>query len=239
LRLRPPREVVVKVSIIVVWTVVGLVAGMLGIGEFFGIPAMEGRAGMFGLFFGAPVGAIAGFFTGWWLAHRYRDNLRMQERVLGGTVAGAVAIVASAFLFETIRTYDRLDSYGNSYGLSFQVRLLPDASSPAGATVGVQLFSSKENPQCDVYDYPHGLTREGERWLVSGQCNIYFATSKRTLGVRMGGGPTHVFKMRVRAFPTSATYSEWFPVDEINDNATGQMRPPRPEEMIEIRYGAR
>ncbi len=57
--------------------------------------------------------------------------------------------------------------------------------------------------------------------------------------MRIGDKPTLVFNVRVKARPEAATYSDWFPVDEIYDNATGQKRPPRPDEHYEIRYGAR
>jgi hypothetical protein len=48
-----------------------------------------------------------------------------------------------------------------------------------------------------------------------------------------------MFKVRVKARPEAAAYSDWFPVDEVFDNATGQTRPPRAGEAYEIRYGAR
>jgi hypothetical protein len=48
-----------------------------------------------------------------------------------------------------------------------------------------------------------------------------------------------IFNLRVKARPEAATYSDWFPVDEIYDNATGQKRAPRPDEQYAIRYGAR
>ena len=54
-----------------------------------------------------------------------------------------------------------------------------------------------------------------------------------------GDKPTLVFNLRIKARPEAATYSEWFPPDEIYDNATGQRRPPRTDEQYRIRYGAR
>jgi hypothetical protein len=79
----------------------------------------------------------------------------------------------------------------------------------------------------------------GDNFVVSGQCRIFYATPQRTILVRIGDKPTLVFNVRVGARPESATYSDWFPVDEIYDNATGQKRKPRPDENYEIRYGAR
>jgi hypothetical protein len=75
--------------------------------------------------------------------------------------------------------------------------------------------------------------------VVSGQCRIFYATAQRAILVRIGDKPTLIFNVRVGARPESATFSAWFPVDEIHGNAAGQRRKPRPDENYEIRYGAR
>lgn len=227
-----------RALIVIVWTIVGLVVGAVVLSA--GIDAREGKAGMFAVFFGAPVGAVAGFALGLGFANRFSDNRRIQLRLLGAPIGAVLTIVLGAYLFETYRTWDDIDDWGGTYSLSFQVRLREGVPSPAGEKAGVALFSDKENPECDIYDYPHGLTREGDRFLISGQCVLRYATAKRTIGVKMSGGPTHYFKVRVGARPESRTFSEWFPTDEIKDTTPGaKMRPPRPEEVIEIRYGAR
>lgn len=62
--MRGREEVVgVKVALVVVWTVVGSVAGRFVFGELgplFGFPDMEGQSAIFAVFVGAPVGGLAG-----------------------------------------------------------------------------------------------------------------------------------------------------------------------------------
>lgn len=229
-----------RALIVIVWTIIGLVVGAVLLSA--GIDAREGKAGMFAVFFGAPVGAVAGFALGLTFANRYRDDRRMLGRLLGGTILSAAAIVLGIYLFEASRTWDLIapDSRYDPYELSYQVRLPAGAASPGGEKVGIALFSAKENPDCIVYDHPYGLTREGDRFLISGQCEIIYATPERTIGVRIGDGPTRYFKVKVKARPKGAVYSDWYPADQVKDNAPGaQFRAPRPDEVLEIRYGAR
>ncbi len=148
-----------KVSIAVAWIIVGFVLGMLGfseIGPLLGVPTMEGRAAMLGVFLGGPFGAMMGFSVGKLLADKYPGDQGKQWRVLGGTVAVVPVIAIGVVLFERVRAADRLDSAGNSYGLSFQVRLPAGTPSPADAKVAVRLISSRESPECKIYDAPHG-----------------------------------------------------------------------------------
>jgi hypothetical protein len=119
------------------------------------------------------------------------------------------------------------------------VRLPAGMSTPAGEKVGIELRSAKEDLKCPVYEYPHGLRQTGDHFVISGQCPLFYATPQRSILVRIGDQPTLIFNVRVKARPEAATFSDWFSVDEIYDNASGQKRPPRAEEKYEIRYGAR
>lgn len=228
-----------KVLLVIVWTLVGLVAGAFVVGELLGIDAREGNAGIFAVFVGAPIGAIAGLMAGLAVAIRHGENRRALGRMLAGTVAGVAAIVLGAFAFETWRTWDDIDEWGSTYSLSFQVRLPAGAPSPAGEKFGIQLFSDKENPECKAFDYPHGLTQEGGRFLVSAECTLRYAAKDRTIGVAIGNGPTRYFKVKVAARPQSASYSQWYPVDQVKDGPGTEFRSPKPDEIYEIRYGAR
>jgi hypothetical protein len=233
----------VKTLIVIVWTLLGLVAGVFALGffgEFIGISAREGQLGFFAVFVGAPIGACAGFAAGFVLARHHAGNPRVLRGLLGVPVAIAAAAVLGGYLFETIRTWDDIDDWGGTYSLSVQIRLPAGAPSPAGEKIGIQLFSAKENPECKVYDYPHGLTREDDRYLVSASCELRYAVAERTIGVRIADGPTRYFKARVKARPESRTFSDWYPPDQVKDNTPGaQFRAPRPDEIFEIRYGAR
>ena len=99
--------------------------------------------------------------------------------------------------------------------------------------------SAKENLACPLYNYPHGLTREGDRFVISGDCPLFYAQPQRSILVRIGDRPTIIFNVRIKARPEAATYSNWFGVDEVYDNVTGKKRAPRPDENYDIRYGAR
>lgn len=194
---------------------------------------------MVAVFVGAPIDAIAGLMAGLAVAAHHGDNRRALGRMLAGTLAGVAAIVLGAYAFETWRTWDDIDDWGGTYSLSFQVRLPPGAPSPAGQALGIQLFSSKEDPVCKAYDYPHGLTQEGGQFLISGSCTLRYATKERTIGVAVGDGPTRYFKAKVGARPQSATYSQWYPADQVEDGPDAQFHAPPREEIFEIRYGAR
>lgn len=227
--------------IVIIWILIGFAAGAVvgsEIGPLFGFRHMEGSSAIFGVFFGSPVGAVLGGWLGFRLAKRF-DDLRRRRYLVISSLAVVIGIPLGIWAFETARTWDQLYSYGGTFGLSFQVRLPAGTPSPADSKIGIELRSAKENPACNVYGYPHGLTQEGGHFLVSGECQLKYATPQRTLLVRIGDAPTLVFNVRVKARPESRTYSDWFPVDEIYDNATGQKRPPRPDETYEIHYGAR
>lgn len=228
--------------IVIVWTLAGLVAGVFGfgfIGELAGIPQMEGRIAFFAIGFGAPAGAVTGFALGLLLARQKAGYPLALRLLLAGPVLILSTIALGVYLFETWRTRDHLTTRPNKWDLGFQVRLPAGAPTPAGQAVGIELRSPKEDLKCKVYDYPHGLGQEGEHFVVSGGCPLFYATPLRTILVRIGDKPTLMFKLRIKARPEAATYSDWFPVDEIYDNAAGQKRPPRADEQYAIRYGAR
>jgi hypothetical protein len=228
--------------ITIVWTIAGLIVGMFGlgfVGELAGIRAMEGQLAVFAITFGSPVGAVAGFALGLMLAKRTVERPGARRLLLLGPIAVLGLAVLGVYLFETWRTYDHLTTRPNTWDLGFQVRLPAGQPTPAGQAIGVELRSPKEDLKCKVYDYPHGLGQEGGHFIVSGGCPLFYATPHRTILVRIGEKPTLIFKLRVKARLEAASYSDWFPVDEIYDNATGQKRAPRPDEQYAIRYGAR
>ncbi|MET0444436.1 MAG: hypothetical protein ABWY35_07690 [Pseudorhodoplanes sp.] len=228
--------------IVIVWGLIGSVAGsmlMTEAGPLFGIRHMEGQSAIFGVFVGGPVGAVAGGAIGFGLARRYANRQRARLLLLGGPLALSLAFGLGVYLLETWRTHDHLTTRPNTWGLSFEVRLPAGMPTPAGEKVGIELRSPKEDLTCPVYEYPHGLRQTGDHFVISGQCPLFYATPQRSILVRIGDKPTLIFQAKVKAWPEAATFSDWFPVDEIYDNATGQKRPPRPDENYEIRFGAR
>ena len=171
-------------------------------------------------------------------AYLAADARRKRITVLAA-IAVLIGIPLSIWLYESWRMHDHLTTRPNTWDLGFQVRLPAGEADPAGHKIGIELRSDKENLKCPVHEYPHGLTKEGDRFVISGNCPLFYAQPLRMILVRIGDKPTLLFKARVKARPEAATYSAWFAVDEIYDNATGQKRPPRTEEAYEIRYGAR
>jgi hypothetical protein len=232
----------VTVLIVVLWSLIGFGAGTVLLGELgplFGFRAMEGQSAIFGLFVGGPVGILAGSLLGLKVARRIGVNLRRQRTVALGSAAILIGIPLSIWLVETWRHSDHLTTRPNTWDLGYQVRLPAGQPTPAGEKVGVELRSAKESPKCTIFDYPHGLSQEGNHFIISGNCPLFYATPERRILVRIGDKPTLVFDLRVKARPEAAVYSDWFPVDEIYDNATGQKRAPRADEGYAIRYGAR
>jgi len=226
----------VTAIIVIVWTVIGLVAGLFLFGELgglFGIPRMEGQQAIFGLLVGGPVGALCGVLFGFLLARKSRSDPRMARWLAVGSLCIVFGVPLAIYLVEIIRTWDQVDNFGGTKSLAYRIRLPADTQSPAGLRIGVELRSDKEKPTCSIYEYPHGLTREENRWIISGECAIRFATSERVIAARMGGGPNLLFRLRVQARPEIVPYSvsRWYPVDEVQDTAPGSLpRPPRPDE---------
>ncbi len=228
--------------ILILWGLIGFAVGSVALGELsplFGIRTMEGNAAYFGVLVGGPLGAIGGVTAGLMLRPYLAGDPRRKRVAILASLAVLIGIPLGIWAIETWRTSDHLTTRPNTWDLGYQVRLPAGLPTPAGEKVGIELRSAKENPKCPVYDYPHGLTQEGEHFVISGRCPLFYATPQRTILVRIADRPTLMFNLRVKARPEAATYSQWFPVDEIYDNATGQKRKPLPDETYEIRYGAR
>jgi hypothetical protein len=232
----------VTAFILVLWALLGFVAGVFVLGEMaplFGIRNMEGNAAYFGVLVGGPIGTVAGVTAALMLGRAIGDNVRRKRIVVIASLAVLIGIPLAIWLVETWRHHDHLTTRPNTWDLGFQVRLPAGQPTPGGEKIGIELRSEKENPKCSVHDYPHGLTKQGDHFVISGGCPLFYAQPTRTILVRIADQPTLIFDVRVQARPEARTYSDWFAVDEVYDNATGQKRPPRPEEKYEIRYAAR
>jgi hypothetical protein len=232
----------VTAFIIVLWALLGFAVGTLLFGEMaplFGIRNMEGNAAYFGVLIGGPIGAVAGVTAALMLRRTLGDDCKKRRIVALASLAVLIGIPLAIWAVESWRTHDHLTARPNTWGLGYQVRTPAGELSPADQKIGIELRSAKENPKCSVHEFPHGLTQQADRFVISGNCPLFYATPQRRLLVRIGDKPTLIFNVRVKARPEAATYSDWFPVDAIYDNADGQTRSPRPDEKYEIRYGAR
>lgn len=219
--------------LIIVWIVIGFLAGAIGLTALAGVPSMEGQAGYFALFIGGPLGALCGAAVGFVIAQRFAEDQRKKRIALIVSAVALVVPIAGAVAFEMARTWDRLDSSGQPASLAYRIRLPAEAPTPAGKSAGFELRSDKENVACKTYDSPLGLAREADRWILSGECKIRFVTPRREIWARLGGGPNLIFKLRLAARYEVVPYSvsSWYRVDEVLDTATGsQRRPPKPEE---------
>ena len=164
----------VKAFVCVVWLLLGFAFRVVLFGEMgavlFGIPNMEGRAG------------ISDFRRrpGWGVRHhrfgcaaRNADRSTSPKRALSRARRPAALIgFPRHWLFETWRTKI----------ISPRARTLTVSAMKCGCRpvhrrrrrekIGVELRSAKENPKCDIYEYPHGRRREGD-FIVSGSALFY------------------------------------------------------------------
>ncbi len=228
--------------ILILFGLIGFGIGTFALGEMaplFGIRNMEGNAAYFGVLVGGPLGIIGGVIAGLLLRPYLNADPRRKRYAVLASLAVLVGIPLGIWALETWRAHDHLTTRPNTWDLGFQVRLPAGEPTPAGGKIGIELRSAKENPKCSVHDYPHGLTQQGDHFVISGNCPLFYATLQRTILVRIADKPTLIFNVRVQARPEARTYSDWFAVDEIYDNAAGTKRAPHPDETYEIRYAAR
>lgn len=219
--------------IIIAWVVIGFVAGAIGLTALAGVPSMEGQAGYFAMFIGGPIGALCGAVAGYVLSRWYAANRKALQIAAGASWLVILLFFGGAFAIETARTWDWLNSSGQSQSLSWRVRLPAGAPWPAGQKIGFELRSNKEDVACSHYEGSQGISREADRYIFSGECQIRYAAPKRELWVRIGEGPNLIFKLRIPAHYQTVPYSvsAWYKVDEVQDIAPGSVRrPPKPEE---------
>ena len=113
------------------------------------------------------------------------DNVRRKRIVVIASLAVLIGIPLAIWLVETWRHHDHLTTRPNTWDLGFQVRLPAGQPTPGGEKIGIELRSEKENPKCSVHDYPHGLTKQGDHFVISGGCPLFYAQPTRTILVRI------------------------------------------------------
>lgn len=200
--------------IVALWSIIGMVTGMVILGELgplFGFRNMEGSSAIFGAFVGAPLGLVCGGVFGYRMAKGFGADTAKRQRLLLATLGGIAALVAGGFIFEMIRTSDYIDTSNQSaMFLNAQIRLPPGVAAPdKSRKIVMELRSDKETRQSSPYSEPDWTLKDG-RAQAQSSVEIYRATDKRTLAVRIGDGPTYLFNLKVPARPKKYAYEgDW------------------------------
>ncbi|EGP09863.1 hypothetical protein CSIRO_0294 [Bradyrhizobiaceae bacterium SG-6C] len=212
--------------IVAVWSVIGLVGGMVIAAELaplFGVRDMEGSSAIFGVFTGAPFGLIAGAWFGYRMAKRGGGDPARRQRFLLATVGVIIALAAGGVVFEMVRTSDYIDTGNQSaMWLNAQIRLPPGVAAPGkDKKIIMELRSDKETRKSSPYSEPDWKLTDGRMQAYS-SVEIYRATDKRTLAVTIGEGPTYLFKVKAPARPKKYSYDgDWQTPDGIEGAASG------------------
>jgi hypothetical protein len=227
-----------RILAIIAWIVIGFAGGAVIFGELgplFGFRHMEGSSAIFAVMVGAPLGILAGVVFAVSMLRRFKDDAAKTKRFANYSLLGIVAIVLGGVVFEMIRSRNDLEGVR----ISFQVRFPPGMTPPAKAE---DIKAELRTPARTItpYNYYTSIDRQNGRPYVYNGFDIYSVAPKRVLALRFGDGPTYLFTLRVDPRPKAMkeNFSEWYPVDEVDDNLPGKApRAPLPGERREIRHG--
>jgi hypothetical protein len=235
---------IVTAFIVIAWALIGYTFGWVtfaAITELTGVSDMEGRGAVPALLLAGPLGLAAGIPLGVSLWRKFQSDTRKRRWFAALSFTGIFAVPLGIYVFETVRTYDWLDSFGKTWALSYEIRMPAGARVPLKDTVVMTLRSRKETPTARIYQ--NSLLRRDDRLVIRAEFDLRYAQRDRTVALHIGDGPTYLFKARIAARPETVGYSGnedgWVPVDEVEDKAGDKPRPPRPDERYEIRYSAR
>lgn len=202
--------------IVIVWSVIGFIAGGLiatELGPLFGWRNMEGMSAYFGLLFGSPLGLIAGAVFGYRMSRGFGDDTKKRGNFLFGTMIGVAAIVMAVVAFEKYRTRDHLE---DSLWLTCYMRLPEGVAAPPKDTKSsLELRSDKETRRSSQYNVPEWEMKDG-RATAQNSVEVYRATPNRKAAVTIEGGPTYVFKVDAPARPKRYSYEgEWMKPESV------------------------
>jgi hypothetical protein len=188
------------------------VAGAFGMSDF------EGGRAMFAAFFAGPIGGIAGFFCGVWLALRLRRRhslgavlgysaLSLMAMIAIGTTVGGALYLADA----------PINRDGTRLLLEFEIRLPANVKLPARMRdIRIELETNKNTMYGDL-----DLTethRDGERTVLVGSVELYYRTSTRTLALKLPNEPDRIFVLPLAASPEPfEAFTAWTRVDLMGD----------------------
>jgi hypothetical protein len=225
--------------IVLLWALLGFVIGTtlgLAIAPLFGFPDMEGSPAIFAVLLAGPAGALAGVVAAVAILRRVPSGAK-RTRLAGITVAGIAGLMLIGWLATLLGGGGQLSQSAST--IAFEIRLPPGMAAPKEKSdVEIRLRSAKDNGKASLHD---GLWRrqDGDRDVMRGVIEFFHVAKERTIAMRIGDGPTHLFKLRIPARPKSSPglYEAWFPVDLVEDNMSGKgQRPPAAGEVSEIRY---
>ena len=222
--------------ILVLWSLLGFLLGAtlgMAAAPLFGFPQMEGNSAIFAVLIAGPAGAIAGAAFAVAMLRKV-PSAEKRRRLAGITAVGIAGLFLIGWLSSLISGGGQLSQSAST--IAFEIRLPPGMRAPdSKADVEIRLRSAKDNGAASMYD---SLWRrqDGERDVIRGVIEFFHVANERTIAMRMGTGPTQLFKLRIPARPKDSpgSYGEWFPVDAIEEGTA--TRAPLPGEMSEIRY---
>jgi hypothetical protein len=200
------RKQPLTAPIVIVWSVIGLIAGGMIATEFgplFGWRNMEGMSAYFGLLFGSPLGLIAGAVFGYRMSRGFGDDTKKRGNFLFLTFVGVGALIAGIVALEAYRTRDHLDP---SLSITCYMRLPEGVAAPPKDTKStLELRSDKETRRSSPYNVPEWEMKDG-RATAQNSVEVYRATTDRKAAVTIGNGPTYVFKVNAPARPKTYSY---------------------------------
>jgi hypothetical protein len=221
----------VTALIVILWTVIGTVAGLAigdAIAPAFGFRHMEGMSAYFGVFFAAPVGAVGGATLGLWVALKYAAQRRSIARY---SMLAIVLTIAGGFVFE-LATNDMLN---RSSSLVFEIRLPPGTPLPKWNAIAGHLRSKGEDGSLIQSYGRDGIGTDGDSPVLQGVVAIWRQTKDRTVTFRIGDGPVHLFRINHPAKPAETdAMTPWSRTDLIEEGKT--TRTPNEGEALEMRY---
>lgn len=227
-----------RILAIIVWVVVGGLAGgflLTELGPLFGFSHREGNSAYFGLIAGTPIGIAAGVLFAVWMLRKFKGSEAAQKKFVGFSVLGVAAVVMGAVAVETVRTRDHLD--GVSVGI--QIRFPPGMTPPAERSALKAEIRTPDGIIKSKNYYGAEIDPGNGRPYVYDGFDVYRVAPKRVVAFRIADGPTYLFTLRIEPRPKKqlANFSDWYPVDEIDDNVPGKApRAPLPNERLEIRH---
>jgi hypothetical protein len=228
--------------LIVVWVLIGAITGgMLGgaLGDAAANHPGDISAIFGGLVIGAPLGAAAAGFAARALTRKYPVGSPGRPRLVAATWVTPLAVVLGSVAFEMVRSADTLKPGGGAAWLVYEVRLPPGSPAPAETDVAAEFRTEKETRKQSFPGHDLDVVSVGDRAVIRGSFESYRTAQQRTLRIRIGNGPTHVFALKLLPprppLGYAKDFSEWHGAQDVEE-AGKPPRPPLPSESLEIRY---
>ncbi len=126
---------------------------------------------------------------------------------------------------------------GYSYAtIWLEFRLPPGVPAPDRAEAELRTDKQQNHMRVSFNDSVPIGGREGNHVVLRGYVDTWSRTPNRTIALRVGDGPTHLFKLKLPASPPNSEPDAWYPTDLV-EQAGNAPQPPAPGDNIDIRYG--